>query len=188
MAPFLGKGLHTLRVIQDAPLSPGRAFARLLWTVPGRTEAVVPAEALFSVSPPTDGLLGRYYLGEAWQGDPILEQVSPLLLFAWPEEEPWFGPFSAEFSGSIKAPQTGQYLFRVHADDGVRLWLDGEVAGEGLNPDNVNMAEVNIHLTAGWHAIRVDYFQRGGGKALELWWTPPGGKHQVVPPAALSPE
>ncbi|HUT15410.1 MAG TPA: PA14 domain-containing protein, partial [Anaerolineae bacterium] len=96
--------------------------------------------------------------------------------------------FSARWSGSIEAPHDGTYLFRVHADDGVRLWLDGEVVGEGLNPDNVNMAECSVHLSAGRHAIQVDYFQRGGGKALEMWWTVPGGKHQVVPPSALWPE
>ena len=115
----------------------------------------------------------------------MFEQVSPLLLFAWPDEEPWYGSFSASWSGSIEVPSDGSYLFRVHADDGVRLWLDGQVAGEGLNPDNVNMAETSVHLSAGRHAIQVDYFQRGGGKALEMWWTPPGGKHQVVPPSAL---
>jgi hypothetical protein len=184
----LGKGLHTLRVVQEAVLSEGREVARLLWKVPGRAEEVVPAEALFAVAAPATGLLGRYYAGEEWQGEPILEQVSPLLLFAWPEEEPWFGSFSARWSGSIDVPSEGFYLFRVHADDGVRMWLDGELVGEGMNPDTVNMAEVDIHLTAGRHAIQIDYFQRGGGKALELWWTVPGGKHQVVPPAALRPE
>jgi len=185
---FLGKGLHALRVVQDAPLSAGSEAARLLWTRPGLAESVVPPEVLFAVSPSPGGLLGRYFQGEAWEGEPLFEQVSPLLLFAWPDEEPWYGSFSAVWSGSIEAPLEGSYLFRVHADDGVRLWLDGQVAGEGLNPDNVNMAEGSVHLTAGRHSIQVDYFQRGGGKALEMWWTPPDGKHQVVPPSALSPE
>ena len=185
---FLGKGLHALRVVQETPLSAGGEVARLLWTVPGQGESIIPPEVLFAVSPSPGGLLGRYYQGEAWQGEPLFEQVSPLLLFAWPDEQPWYGSFSARWSGSIEAPHDGTYLFRVHADDGVRLWLDGEVVGEGLNPDNVNMAECSVHLSAGRHAIQVDYFQRGGGKALEMWWTVPGGKHQVVPPSALWPE
>jgi len=185
---FLGKGLHALRVVQEAVLSPGREVARLLWTVPGQPEAVVPPEALFAVGPPPNGLLGRYFRGEAWEGEPVFEQVSPLILFAWPEPEPWFGPFSAQWTGSIEVPRDGGYFFRVHADDGVRLWLDGRIVGESVKPDTVNLVEVSVNLTAGRHPIQLDYFQRGGGKALELWWTPPGGKHQVVPPSALWPE
>jgi hypothetical protein len=188
VARFLGKGLHTLRAEQEAPLSAGRELARLLWAPPGQPEVVVPPEAFFGVAPPANGLLGRYFRGEAWQGEPVFEQVSPLLLFAWPEPEPWFGPFSAQWTGSIEVPHEGSALFRVHADDGVRLWLDGRVVGESLNPDTVNLVEASVHLSAGRHPIQVDYFQRGGGKALELWWTPPGGRHQVVPPSALWPE
>ena len=185
---FLGKGLHALRMVQEAPLSAGRELARLLWTPPGQAEAVVPPEALFAIGPWEHGLRGRYFRGEAWQGEPVFEQVSPVLLFAWPEEEPGLGSFSVQWTGSIEAPREGSYFFRVSADDGVRLWLDGRVVGEGLVPDQPNMVEVSVELTAGRHPIRVDYFQRGGGKMLELWWTPPGGKHQVVPPSVLWPE
>jgi hypothetical protein len=59
--------------------------------------------------------------------------------------------------------------------------------GESVAPDNVNLIDVQTQLSAGPHAIRVDYFQRGGGKALELWWQPPGEALQPVPPGALMP-
>jgi len=185
---FLPKGLHALRVVQEAPLSPGCEVARLLWTPPGGPEAPVPPEALFAISPPPNGLLGRYFQGGAWQGQPLFEQVNPVLLFAWVGAEPWPGPFSARWTGSIDAPSDGTYSFTVEADDGARLWLDGRVAGESLEPDTANLVETSVYLTDGRHPIQVDYFQRGGAKALELWWTPPGGKRQVVPPSALWPE
>jgi len=184
---FLGKGLHSLDITQDSPLAPGRDVARLLWTPPGEPEQIVPASALFRIKPPNRGLVGRFYQGEGWQGDPVFEQVSPLVLFAWPELEPWVGPFSATWTGRLLAPSDGSYLFRLHADDGARLWLDGTLLGESLKPDTVNMVEANIVLGSGPHDLRVDFFQRGGGKALEFWWTPPNGRHQVVPPEALQP-
>jgi hypothetical protein len=59
--------------------------------------------------------------------------------------------------------------------------------GESVTPDNVNMIDAQKQLSAGLHAIRIDYFQRGGGKALELWWQPPDGLLQPVPPSALRP-
>jgi hypothetical protein len=184
---FLGKGLHSLKVTQSAPMSLGREVARLLWTPPGQTQQMVPASALFHAMPPDKGLLGEYYRGEAWEGEPVFAQLSPLILFAWPEQEPWLGPFSATWTGTLTAPSDGDYLFRLHADDGARLWLDGELLGEGLTPDGVNLVEVNRILQSGPHQIRIDYFQRGGGKALELWWTPPGERHQVVAPEVLEP-
>ena len=54
--------------------------------------------------------------------------------------------------------------------------------------DDVNMIDSEVALDAGPHAIRIDYFQRGGGKALELWWQPPGEQLQPVPPGVLAPQ
>jgi len=187
-AHFLGLGLHSLRVLQEAPMSAGADGAQLLWTPPGKVQTMVPAEALFAVLPPAEGLMGRYYQGESWESAPVFEQVSPLLLFAWPEPEPWHGPFSARWTGSIRADVPGSYFFQVHADDGVALWLDGQLIGESLQADSANMVESSANLKVGWHALRVDYFQRGGGKALELWWMPPGSGLRVVPPTVLRPE
>ena len=73
------------------------------------------------------------------------------------------------------------------ADDGARLQLDDKIVVEGLTPDGVNMVEANVELEAGPHAIKVDYFQNGGGKVLELFWQPPDGPLQPVAPRYLLP-
>jgi hypothetical protein len=61
------------------------------------------------------------------------------------------------------------------------------LVGESVAPDTVNLIDVETSLTAGPHAIRIDYFQRGGGKALEFWWQPPGDHLRPVPPGMLAP-
>jgi len=131
------------------------------------------------------GLLGRYYHGEDWQGDPFITRIDPFLLFSWPEDEPVPGPFSVTWTGDLLIPEDGTYHFRLEADDGVRFWLDGEVAGESMTPDSPNTVDVTLHLTAGPHPVRIDYFQRGGGKTLHLYWTPPGQPEQPVGPEVL---
>ncbi|MCD6289641.1 MAG: hypothetical protein J7M34_03990, partial [Anaerolineae bacterium] len=181
----LGKGLHGLHVIQEHPEQGG--VARLLWRPPGASLEPVPMDVLFAVSPWNHGLLGSYFRGDRWQGKPVFQQVDPVVLFAWPDPEPWPGPFSARFEGQIEAPVDGMYLFSVNADDWLRVWIDGRLIGEGTNPVGVNIVEANVPLTAGRHTIRIDYYQEGGGKALELWWAPPGQPKQVVPPSALYP-
>ncbi|WP_423225718.1 PA14 domain-containing protein [Candidatus Amarolinea aalborgensis] len=184
-ARLLGKGLHALRITQADPASAGRAA--LYWTQAGQGEQLVPAEVLFGIGLPQHGLVGTYYSTENWTGPPAFTVISPLVLFAWAENEPWAGPFSDSFSGELEAPVDGSYFFSVNGDDGVRLWLDGKVVGEALQPDTANEFNATVSLTAGRHAIRVDHFQRGGGKALELWWQPPNGPRQVVPPSVLWP-
>ncbi len=183
---FLGQGLHSLTVQQTAPGSD--AVVVLSWMTPGQTDAApVPPNLFFVVDAPRQGLRGEYFAGELWEGEPLFTRVDPLLLFAWPEQEPWPAPFSARWTGQLAAPVDGVYRFQINADDGVRLWLDGELLGESVNPDNVNLIDVQTQLSAGQHSIRIDYFQRGGGKALELWWQPPGQPLRPVPPSALRP-
>lgn len=185
-ARFLGKGLHTLAVQQTEPGA--EAVIGLSWLRPGQAEAEpVPPNSFFIAAAPGSGLRGEYFAGELWEGEPVFTRVDPLLLFAWPEEEPWPAPFSVRWTGTLAAPVDGVYRFQLNADDGVRLWLDGELVGESVVPDNVNLIDVQRELRAGSHAIRIDYFQRGGGKALELWWQPPGEALQPVPPGVLTP-
>lgn len=185
-ARFLGKGLHALQVTQADPLAAGRAVLR--WQVAGEPAEPVPAANLVVVAPPTHGLRASYFANETWTGEPVFSQVVPLVLFAWDEREPWIGSFSSSFTGTLEAPVDGTYVFSVNGDDGIRLWLDGQVVGEALQADAANQIDITVSLTAGEHAIRVDHFQRGGGKALELWWQPPGGPRQVVPPHVLTPD
>ena len=184
---FLGKGLHAFAVQQTEPGTD--AVIVVSWLTPGQTENdLIPPNYFFSVAPPTRGLTGQYFQGELWEGEPAFTRVDPMLLFAWPEQEPWPAPFSVRWTGTLAAPSSGLYRFQVNADDGVRLWLDGELAGESMQPDNVNMIDAEVALDAGPHDIRIDYFQRGGGKALELWWQPPGEQLQPVPPGVLAPQ
>ena len=35
----------------------------------------------------------------------------------------------------------------------------------------------------GWHALKIDYYQKKGTSALQLLWTPPGSKKKTVVPA-----
>ncbi len=133
------------------------------------------------------GLLAEYFHGETWQGKPFLRRVDPFLLFAWPEQRPVPGPFSVRWTGQLLAPQSGDYLLRLEADDGVRLLLDGVLLGEALVPDQPNTLELHHYLNAGPHDIEIDYFQRGGGKAMNFYWLPPGQPLQPVGPQFLQP-
>jgi hypothetical protein len=81
----------------------------------------------------------------------------------------------------------GSLDFRIGADDGVRLTLDGRVLAESLVPDRPNPIRASAVLGAGDHPIRIDYFQNGDGSILEFFWRPPSEEETPVPTSALIP-
>ena len=147
------------------------------WALPGK--ALDP--------PPGQGLLGYYFRGIEWQGEPTMQRIDPLLLFHWYGDDPLPNPFSVRWEGEILLPDDGVYFFALVGDDGVRLWLDGEAVGAWFRPDASNVVEVRLKMKAGPHPIRVEYFQRGGAKFVEFRWTRPGASLELVPPEALHP-
>ncbi len=182
---FLAVGLHRLAV--EARLTSGEKCFKLFWRSGSTSLQLIPREAYFHLDLPQQGLTASYFRGDHWAGEPVFSRLDRLLLFAWPEQEPWPGPFSVTWQGELRIPQDGAYYFQLDADDGVRFTLDGRVLGESLRPNDVNQVRVRANLKAGEHRLRIDYFQQGGGKALEFRWQPPGQSLRIVPPMALSP-
>jgi 4-amino-4-deoxy-L-arabinose transferase-like glycosyltransferase len=182
---FVGVGLYSIRLTLADPARAGRIG--LFWKLAGdRVESETPVTNLFAIQPGNAGLVARYYRTEDWSGPVVFSQTVNMVMIGWNVDEPWPAAFSASFAGKITAPVNGAYLFYVNADDGARLWIDGQVVGEALAPDRPNTFEARVSLTPGPHDIRLDYFQRGGSKRVELWWQPPNGTRQPVPPGALS--
>jgi hypothetical protein len=147
----------------------------------------IAAESWFKLDPPQQGLIGTYYRGIDWAGEPLCTRATPFLLLAWPDEEPVSGAFSARFNGKLRVTKPGLYRLIINADDGARITLDGTVIGDGLVPNQTNEIKVEVELTAGDHPIQIDYFQAGGGSALEFKWQPPGEPVSVVPMEAFVP-
>lgn len=89
--------------------------------------------------------------------------------------------FAVRYTGTIDAPMAGMYAFRLSSDDGSVLAIDGMklIDNDGLH--SVQEKTAMVMLTAGKHALQLDYFQ--GPRyflSLQLWVTPPGGVEDVV--------
>ncbi len=182
---YLSRGLHEISLRQSDSFGQP---PRLAWGLGDGAVAPVPRSALFTAPMAEQGLTGFYFTGDNWAGEPIFRQVTPFLLLAWPPNEPLPHPFSAIFVGSLRIETPGSYRFRLHADDGARLALDGVVLGEAMTPDQPNQFSVEVALQPGLHDLRIDYFQRYGGSALQFWWQPPDQPEAPVPPEVLIPK
>ncbi|WP_395575722.1 ricin-type beta-trefoil lectin domain protein [Streptomyces sp. BK79] len=95
--------------------------------------------------------------------------------------------FVTHVIGNLDAAQAGSYTFRLTSDDGSRLWIDDKLV---VNHDGLHGAEpkdATVDLTAGFHSLRIEHFERDGGQQLTLAWKPPGASgFSVVPNSALS--
>lgn len=79
--------------------------------------------------------------------------------------------FAVRFTGTITVPTPGLTRFRLHADDGAKLYLDGALLIDNDGLHTARSASNEIRLNAGPHELRVDYFQGpGAAMALELYW------------------
>ncbi|MDQ7906241.1 DUF1080 domain-containing protein [Phytohabitans sp. ZYX-F-186] len=95
--------------------------------------------------------------------------------------------FLAQVLGGVDVAAAGAYTFRLTSDDGSRLYLDDALVIDHDGLHGATAKEGSATLTAGYHALRVEHFERDGGQQLTLEWRPPGAAgFTVVPTSALS--
>ena len=68
----------------------------------------------------------------------------------------------------MRIPQKGVYRFYTYSDDGSVLYIDGHKVVDNDGGHSVGRAEGKIALDAGFHEVRVLYFEDYMGQALEV--------------------
>jgi alpha-L-fucosidase len=72
------------------------------------------------------------------------------------------------FSGYVHVDRDAMYMFALESDDGSMLLIDDTpiIDNDGLHGSREMRG--TAPLAAGWHAIRVEWFNKTGGAELEL--------------------
>jgi titin len=157
-------------------------------TVSAQTLAAPPVV----VTPPGtgSGLQGAYYGNMFLAGTPILTRTDPTIDFVSSSGQ--IAPnlpatqWSAKWTGEVEAQYTETYTFQTVADDGVRLFVNGQEIINDWVDQAPTSAKGSIALVAGQkYSIEMDYYQDGGGMAAELYWSSPSTPGQLVPQADL---
>ena len=82
--------------------------------------------------------------------------------------------FMVDYRGSFTVSQDGQYLFRLHSDDGAYLYIDGALVIENDGKHEPISRWGNVHLQPGRHYLRLLYAQTIDRMALQLFVQVPG--------------
>jgi hypothetical protein len=102
-------------------------------------------------------------------------------------------PFTAAWRGAVRIDQPGDYEFEAIGSGPYTVRLDGTalLAASPKAPEEPVVAQVKRTLTAGLHPIEVDFDSTKAAhttrRLFQLFWTPPGGTKQLIPPANFVP-
>lgn len=188
----------------------GGAVAQLEWDGPSFGRQIIPAANLSHgcrppVPPPceggeieTNGLLGNYYDQNAIARNYFTGNVETRLdlqvNFDWGGGTPIVGfandDFSIIWEGEVETRDAGNYIFSTVSDDGVRLYIDGNLVVDNFTDHGSrrdSSAFINLQA-ASRYTVRMEYYERGGGAVAQLEWSGPTFARELIPTRQLFAE
>jgi len=130
-----------------------------------------------SASIAQDSLTWRaeYFANPSLTGVPavVSNEIAPNIHHDWQHSSPGGGipvdHFSARWTTS--APfANGTYLFKAYTDDGVRLWIDGQLIIDRWQNQIATLTQQQVSVSAGFHSIRIEYYENIGAATALIWW------------------
>jgi len=163
------QGQHTIRL--EYYEHTGHARVRLWWepSTAGDSPPLVgegPGEGY------DDPWVAAYFANADLSGEPVLTRVETALDHNWGWGSPGTGVprdyFSARWTQSLYL-RGGTYRFTTYSDDGVRLWVDGQLLVDAWHPMR-GYRSATVRLSEGTHEVRMEYFERTGVALARLTW------------------
>lgn len=135
------------------------------------------------------GLFVTYYDNIDFTGTTV-KRIDPQIVFDWaggspdaaiaPEE------FSARWAGQVEAQFTETYTFYTTTDDGVRLWVDGQLVIDQWVNQPATEWSGTIALEAGHrYPIQMEFYDAMWDAVAELRWSSPSMVKQLIPQSQL---
>jgi len=88
--------------------------------------------------------------------------------------------FGLEFTGYIKIPEDAVYTFYTDSDDGSQLFIGDKLVVNNDGLHGTAQKKGLIPLSAGFHPIRIKYFNKTGGLELKVYIEGSGMKKQLI--------
>lgn len=139
------------------------------------------------------GLKGEYFANMTLAGAPVLTRTENVN-FNWgsgaPDATLGADYFSVRWTGSVTPLVSADYIFATNTDDGVRLWVAGELIIDNWNDHAATRnSSVPIALEAGkWYGVKLEFYENGGDAVMELYWAGVDEPDQIIPAEVLSPD
>ena len=166
------------------------AVAQLHWTQPGGVKEIIPTAQLY---PADEGLRATYFSGtNLTASSAVMARIDNGVNFVWGTNSPAPAnlglPFSARWTGKVRANQSGTYSFFTASDDAVRLSVNGQMIINNWTVHPLTENSNSITLVGGqYYDLTMEYFNISGLGTAVLMWQPPNESKQIIPAANLTP-
>src|SRR5260370_13710041 len=154
-------------------------------------EAVVPVPASFLTlagkGTPT-GFKGEYFNNQELQGQQADVRTDEQVNFDWGRYKPaphvGENNFSVRWTGKLTPPESGTYRLGITADDGARLYLDGQLLIDAWSSNPTKTVTKEVNLEAGRaYDVRMEYYQYNREAIAKFLWSyPPFTERQIDEP------
>lgn len=119
------------------------------------------------------GWKGEYFNSSVPGTEWVMTRNDAQVNFDWAVDSPHYSVDADEFSvrwtrGMSLLP--GSYRFWVRADDGVRMWLDGNPIFDAWYDGVREFSTVVEGISADYHTITIEYYDRGDRAFVHIWW------------------
>ncbi len=162
--------------------------------LPAMSVVVLEVSGTLEMEPPIElrnprpGLNYKYYEGK-WDLLPNFDRLTPKRAgvvdsIAIPMQNANEN-FGVQYEGYVKVPADGLYTFSLNSDDGSSMYIDDIMVVTDDGRHAPTEASGTIVLKAGYHPIKVTFFQAGGGFSLDASIEGPGLKKQPISPHML---
>ena len=140
---------------------------------------LMPIESVHLVPPEghgaEHGLWGEYFDNMNLEGRPVLTRIEENVNFDWgsgsPDPKVPCDHFSARWTGKLVPSVSGKYAVGMTADDGCRLYLDGQMIIDRWVDQAGVTTTAEMDLVAGRvYDVRVEYYENVGGAMARLGW------------------
>lgn len=154
----------------------------MLWgLLPGGSARLVPSAQIAEANAGTKWN-ASYYDNRNLEGSPVLTRIDDVIDFNWVDGSP--GPnvpsdnFSVRWTQTVTFSVSGKWTFKVGADDGVRMWIDGSKIVDEWHETSSGFTVYTVdlnELTAGNHDLKVEYFDAVGNAGVQVIWSSAAG-------------
>ena len=154
----LNRGFHAIRVEYYDNI--GDASAYVGW------EKTVPIDEY-------PDWKAEYWSNPELSGSPALVRNDASINYNWGVGSPPApipaDNFSARWTRS-RDFDSGTYRFHLNVDDGIRMWVDGQLIVDEWQDGSRREITVDHSMASGMHDLRVEFYERVGDAMASLWW------------------
>ena len=123
-------------------------------------------------------LKAEFFANRKLEGAPVVMRDEEAVNFDWGMNNPApnvpADDFSARWTGRLVPNVSGKYRLGATADDGVRVYLDGQLVAEDWTEHAPRTVTGEVTLEAGRsYDLKLEYFEGGVGAVAKLVWQPP---------------